>query len=111
MRRLRHVKQPVLVLLRILVVAVEPEPLPVGETSPPGGDFDRAFAILKWRKSRIVLMWTVGRQAVETTKMLQSSGKERRVVYLGRRLISKQEKANHCGQMIVRLNAGAAVPK
>ena len=48
-RRLRQVKQPVLVLLRILVVAAGPEPLPVGERSPPppplGGEMDRAVAI------------------------------------------------------------------
>jgi hypothetical protein len=49
MRRLRHVKQPVFVLLRILVAAAELEPLSVGETSPaaPGGDFDRAFAMFE----------------------------------------------------------------
>lgn len=49
MRRLRQVKQPVLVLLRILVVAVGPDSLPVGERSPAppplGGEMDRAVAI------------------------------------------------------------------
>jgi hypothetical protein len=49
MRRLRQVKHPVFVLLRILVAAVEPEPLPVGDTSPapPDGDLDWASAMVK----------------------------------------------------------------